>query len=136
MPIQDAPDGTQWVQVISVVLETPTPPSPAHEYPAGDVSRYSGNAADYQEVAKWTVTEDRVGELKEVSMITDDYENTVWKLVIGTVTVFTDVVIQSALSLPFFDLRLAALVEVTLSCHSDGATAIVADGSIVGKEIG
>ena len=136
MTIQDAPDGTQWVQVISVVVETPTPPSPAHEYPAGDVDRYSGNAAAYQEVAKWTVTAGRVGELKEVSMITDNYVKTTWKLVIGATTVFNDVVIQSVLTLPLFDLRLAAGTEVTLSCHSDGVTAIVADGSIIGKEIG
>lgn len=136
MAIQDAPDGTLWVQHVSVVLEVPTPPEPAHEYPAGDVGRYSGNDAAYQEVAKWAVTADRVGELKEVSMITDNYVKTVWKLVIGATTVFNDLVIQSALTLPFFDLRLAALTEVTLSCHSDGVTAIVADGSIVAKEIG
>lgn len=136
MAIQDAPDGTQWVQVISVVLETPTPPSPAHEYPAGDVDRYSGNALAYQELVKWTVTADRIGELKEVSLVTDDYANTTWKLVIGDTTVFEDIVIQAPLTIPFFDLRLAEAKEVILSCHSDGATNIVADGSIVGKEIG
>jgi len=136
MAIQDAPDGTQWVQVISVVVATPTPPEPAHEAAAGDVDRYSGSAATYQEVAKWTVTADKVGELKEVSMVTDDFTNTVWMLVVGATTVFYDVVIQAPLTLPFFDLKLAALTEVTLFCHSDGSTAIVADGSIVGREIG
>ena len=69
-------------------------------------------------------------------MIADDYENTVWKLTIGTTTVFEDLTIQSALTLPFFDLKLAPETVVTLSCHSDGATSIIADGSIIGKEIG
>lgn len=136
MAIQDAPDGTLWVQYVSVVLEVPTPPEPAHEYPAGAVGRYSGKAATYQQVAKWTVTAGRVGELKEVSMVTDDYANTTWKLVVGATTVFTNVKIQAPLTIPFFDLRLAAGAAVTLSCHSDGVTDIVADGSIVAKEIG
>jgi len=136
MPIQDAPDGTLWIQQVTVVVDTPTPPSPAHECPAGNVDRYSGNAAAYQEVAKWTVTADRIGELKEVSMVTDDYVKTVWKLVIGATTVFNDVTIQAPLTMPFSDLRLDALAVVTLSCHSDGVTNIVADGSIVGKETG
>ncbi|MBA7694452.1 hypothetical protein ES703_103062 [subsurface metagenome] len=136
MAIQDAPDGTLWVQYVSVVLEAPTPPEPAHEYPAGAVKRYSGHAIGYQEVVKWTVTDKRVGELKEVSMITDNYAKTVWKLVVGATTVFNNVKIQGPLTMPFFDLRLAALAVVTLFCHSDDVTDIVADGSIVAKEIG
>lgn len=136
MPIQDAPDGTLWVQHVSVIVEAPVPPEPAHQYPAGDVDRYSGSATTYQEVAKWTVTADRTGELKEVSMISDQAAKTLWKLVIGATTIFTDVTIQSPLTLPFFDLKLAAATAVTLSCKSSDGTAIVADGSIVGKEIG
>jgi len=136
MAITDAPDGTLWVQQVSVVVEAPGPAAPANEVPAGDVGRYSGSATAYQELAKWTVTAEKLGELKEVSMVTDDYENTTWKLVIGATTVFSDLVIQAPLTLPFFDLRLAAATAVILSCHSDGATNIVADGSIVGKEIG
>jgi len=136
MPIQDAPDGTLWTQIVDVVVDIPVPGAPAHEFPAGAVNRYSGNAAAYQELAKWTVTADRIGELKEVSMVTDDYDKTVWKLVIGDTTVFTDIEIQAPLTMLFFDLRLAEAKAVILSCHSDGVTNIVADGSIVGKEIG
>lgn len=136
MVIQDAPDGTLWVQQVTVVVDVPTPPAPAHEYPAGAVGRYSGHAAAYQAVATWTVTAARIGELKEISMVTDDYANTTWKLIVGATTVFNDLVIQAPLTLPFFDLRLAAETVVTLYCHSDGATDIVADGSIAGKEIG
>lgn len=132
----DAPDWVTTVAVTVIVENVPVIPVPANEVWAGDVDRYSGSAAAYQEFAKWTVTALKTGELKEVSMITDDYANTVWKLVIGATTVFEDLVIQSALTLPFFDLRLAPATVVTLSCHSDGATAIVADGTIVGKEIG
>ena len=136
MAIQDAPDGTLWVQHVSVVLETPTPPAPAHEYPAGNIGRYSGVDIVYQTVATWTVTADRLGELREVSMVTSRYDKTEWLLTIGATTVFTDILIQAPLTIPYFDLSLAALTVVTLSARSTDATPIVADGSIVAIEIG
>lgn len=132
----DAPDWVTSVVVTVIVENVPVTQDPAKERAAGDVHRYSGNLAAWQEVAKWTVTAEKTGELKEVSMITDDYVNTVWKLTVGATEVFTNLTIQSALTLPFFDLKLAPLTVVTLSCHSDGVINIVADGSIVGKEIG
>jgi len=131
-----APDWVTTVAVTVIVENVAVLPVAAAEAAAGDVSRYSGDDDDWQEVAKWTVTPLKTGELKEVSMITDDYVNTVWKLTIGTTEVFTDLTIQSSLTIPFFDLKLAAGTVVTLSCHSDGVNAIVADGSIIGKEIG
>lgn len=130
------PDWVRMVQVAVTVELEPIVPEPATEVAAGDVDRYSGSAITYQEVAKWTVTAEKTGELKEVSMITDEPAKTLWKLVIGATTVFEDVTIQSPLTLPFFDLKLAAETVVTLSCKSSDGTAIVADGSIVGKEIG
>jgi len=132
----DAPDWITSVVVNVIVEHVPVTPEPATERAAGNVNRYSGALAAWQEVAKWTVTAGKTGELKEVSMITDDYENTVWKLTVGAIEVFTDLTIQSALTLPFFDLKIAPLTVVTLSCHSDGVINIVADGSIIGKEIG
>jgi len=132
----DAPDWVTTVVVSVIVENVPVVPEPAKEVAAGDVSRYSGPLAAWQEVAKWTVAPEKTGELKEISMITDDYVNTVWKLIVGATGVFTNLTIQSALTLPFFDLKLAPLTVVTLSCHSDGVANIVADGSIVGKEIG
>lgn len=136
MAITDAPDGTLWVQQVSVVVSAPVPPEPANEVAAGDIGRYSGSATTYQELARWTVTAGKLGELKEVSMVTDEWEKTRWKLVIGATTVFTDLALQAILTLPFFDLRLAAATAVTLSVKSSDGTAIVADGSITGKEIG
>lgn len=131
-----APDWVTTVVVTVIVENVPVVPDPATEVAAGDVDRYSGDDIDWQKVARWTVKAGKTGELKEVSMITDDYENTVWKLAVGATEVFTDLTIQSPLTLPFFDLKLAPGTVVTLSCHSDGATVITADGSIVGKEIG
>lgn len=136
MAIQDAPDGTLWIQQVSVVLDVPTPPAPAHEYPISRVERYGGDDADYQEVDRWTVTDGRIGELKEISMVTDNFDETVWKLEIGGTVMWSAVKIMAPLTIPFFDLRLAAGKEVIIYCHSDGVTTIHADVSIAGKEIG
>ena len=130
------PDWVRMVQIVVTVENIPVVPEPAIERAAGDVDRYSGAATTYQTLATWTVAAAKVGELKEVSMISDNFAKTLWRLVIGATTVFTDVTIQSPLTLPFFDLKLAAASVVTLSCKSSDTTAIVADGSIVGKEIG
>jgi len=136
MAIQDAPDGTQWVQVISVVLETPIPPAPATEVAAGGIGHYAGNDVVYQVVKSWTVTADKLGELKEISFTGTVLAKTHWKVVIGALTFVTDLLIGAPLTIPFFDLKLAAGVEVTVYCKSTDGSDINADASIVAKEIG
>jgi len=132
----DAPDWVTTVAVSVIVDNVPVIPEPAKEAPAGAVDVWEGDDADYQEVVSWKVTDAKVGELIEVSMITDDYETTQWKLVIGATTFFTDLVILSALTLPLGILRLAAATVVTLYAKSDGATTVSTCGSIVAKELG
>ncbi len=68
-------------------------------------------------------------------MVVDVFASALWKLTVGAVTVMLDDAIQTALTLPFANVSLAAGTVVTLSVKSSGA-AIVADGSISGKEIG
>ena len=136
MPIQDAPDGTQWVQVISVVVETPTPPEPAHETAAGGIGHYAGSDVAYQVVKSWTVTTGKVGELKEISFTGTVLAKTHWKVVIGALTFVTDLLIGAPLTIPFFDLKLVAATVVTVSCKSTDGSAINADASIAAKETG
>ncbi len=136
MAIQDAPDGTLWVQQVSVVLEVPTPPAPAHEFDAGGAGNYSGVLQTYQEVVKWTVTAARVGELKEILIISDDYEHTVIQVTVGTSVWATDWSPTSSMPIIFEDLRLAAGTEVLVEAKSSDGTAIDVDAIIVGKETG
>lgn len=136
MAIQDAPDGTLWTQVVDVVVDTPVPPAPAHEYAAGAVGRYSGGAVAYQTVATWTVTAARLGELKEIVVISDNYAKTLFQITVDTVTFATDWVMQAAIPLIFEDLKLAALKTVTVKAKSSDATVITVDAAIVGKETG
>ncbi|GAH55095.1 unnamed protein product [marine sediment metagenome] len=128
--VTDAPDFTTKVNVVII------PTAPELEHPAGEVNRYSGSATEYQSLCTWTVTASRIGELKEVSFVTNNYAKTLWMLVIGSDTMLEDVVIQAPLTIPYFDLRIASETVVALSVKSSDGTAIVADGSIVGKEIG
>ena len=136
MAIQDAPDGTQWVQVISVVVETPTPSEPAHEVAAGGIGHYAGSDVTYQVVKSWTVTAAKLGELKEISFTGTVLAKTHWKVVIGALTFVTDLLLGAPLTIPFFDLKLAAGVVVTVSCKSTDGSSINADASIAAKEIG
>jgi len=136
MAISDAPDGTMWVQVISVVVDTPIPPEPANETPAGGVARLATASTSYQTIKTWTIAPGKVGELRFVEMDSTYYDKTRFKLVIGATTFFTDLELGGSLSLDFGALKLAAGSVVTLSAKSSDLTAIVAWGDIIGKEIG
>jgi hypothetical protein len=136
MAIKDAPDGTLWVQNVTVVVDTPTAPAPANETPIAVIDRYSGVDTDYQEVCSWTVTASKTGILKEVSMTSDELDKTYFKLEIGGSTIFEDVMIGQAIALPFPDLALDGDDEVKLSAKSSDGTNITVDGSITGKEVG
>lgn len=136
MAIKDAPDGTLWVQQVSVVVEFPTPSEPAKETPIAEVGRYSGaDMVDYHELASWTVSADKVGELRELSITSDKLDDTYFKIEIGALAI-TDLKVGAPLTMPFKDLKLAEAVMVRLSAKSSAGAAIVADGSITGKEIG
>ena len=136
MAIQDAPDGTVWTEIISVVLDTPVPPSPAHEEAITKLARLSTSSTSYQTVVSWTVTVKKIGLLRFVEMESDDYEKTRFKLTIAGVEQFTDVQIEESLALEWPDVRLLAGKEVKLEAKSSDGTAVNVDGDILGKEIG
>lgn len=136
MPMKDAPDGTLWVQHVNVVVNLPTPSEPAKEAAAGDVGRYAGTDTTYQEVASWTVATGKVGELKEITVLSDDYDHTALKITVGAVTFATDWTAQGSMPLIFEDLKLAAGAEVKVEAKSTDGTSITVDAVITGKEIG
>jgi hypothetical protein len=134
--IKDAPDGTLWVQQVSVVVAYPTPSEPAMETPVAEVGRYPGSdTVSYHELASWTVAAGKLGELMELSLTSDALDDTYFKIEIGTLTI-SDLKIGAPLTIPFNALKLAEAVTIRLSAKSSAGAAIVADGSITGKEIG
>jgi hypothetical protein len=103
--------------------------------PIAKVDRYSGTDQTYKTVVSWTVSTGKRGDLKEVSMVTDNYSKTHFKLSIAGVEQFKDKVIQAPLTLPFPDNCIRAGQSVVLECKSTDGTNITVDGSITGKEV-
>ncbi len=134
--MKDAPDGSVWVQNVDVVVNVPTPSGPATENAAGGPGRYSGTATTYQTVVSWTVTADKLGELKEITILSSSYAKTVVKVTIGSVTWATDWTVQAAMPLIFEDLKLAAGSIVKVEVKSSDGTSITVDAVITAKEIG
>lgn len=128
-----------WIRGVSLVVTVnniPVTPDENTEVAAGDVGRYSGVATSYQAVAGWTVSTGNLGKLVEVSLKSNNYSKTLWKLIIGDDTFMQDVTIGGALTLPFNEAFISAGKAIALYAKSSDGTAITADGSIVGKEVG
>lgn len=130
------PDWVRMVQTVVTVDNEPIVPEPATERAAGDADNYSGTDTTYQEVASWTVATAKVGELKEILILSDDYDHTLVKVTVGAVTWATDWSPTAAMPIIFEDLKLAAGDEVKVEAKSSDGTAIDVDAIIVGKEIG
>ncbi len=125
-----APDWTRQVQVVI------TEGQPKNERAAGDVGRYTGTDTTYQEVASWTVATDYIGELKEIIIVSSNYDKTRCKVTVGTIVYATDWQVVSPVPLIFEDLRLATATVVKVETKSTDGTSITVDAVIVGKEIG
>jgi hypothetical protein len=134
--MKDSPDGSVWVQNVNVVVNEPTPSEPASENAAGGPGRYTGTDTTYQTVVSWTVSADKLGELKEITILSSNYAKTVVKVTIGGVTWATDWTVQAAMPLVFEDLKLAAGSVVKVEVKSSDGTSITVDAVITAKEIG
>lgn len=130
------PDWVRMVQVVVTVLNVPVVPEPATEVAEGDAGNYSGVLQTYQTVASWTVSAAKVGELKEILIISDDYAHTLAQITIAGVVWETDWSPTQAMPIIFEDLKLAAGAVVLVEAKSSDGTAIDVDAIIVGKEIG
>jgi len=113
-----------------VVSETPT------GTPISRTGRYSGTSTSYQTVAEWEVSAGKVGNLEEVSLVTDQVAKTHWRLTVGGVQQWADRLFYTSLSIPWrkVNTQLPAGAKVTLEAKSTDGTSIIADGSISGIE--
>ena len=116
------------------VVPPPTPP-PGSEVAVTEVDRYSGGATEYQPLVSWTVSAGKTGYLSQVSMLSDTYANTHFRLTIAGSEKFADLLLQAPLTLTYPDLRLDAGATILLEVKSTDATTITADGEIAGKEV-
>ena len=126
------PDGVLMVQAVVTVELEPVVPDVLSEVAAGGIGRYSGTAQTYQEVEVWTVTAKKVGELKEIILISNDFPHTEFKVTIGSVVYCEDTIVRNIIG----DLKLAAASVIKVEARSTDGTSITVDAVITGKEIG
>jgi hypothetical protein len=134
--MKDAPDGSVWVQNVDVVVNVPTPSQPATERAAGGVGRYTGTSSSYQTVVSWTVATGKLGELKEITLLTSKYDKSNFQVTIGSVVFATNWIVQAAMPLIFEDLKLSAGTVVKVEVKSTDGTSITVDAVVTAKEIG
>jgi len=131
-----APDWTIWeIPVIPIDTE-PVPQIPENEEAGGGVGRWSGTGAVYNTVVSWAIADGKIGELKEIVVITDDYAKTHFRIYVGAVTFATDWIMTAPIPLIFEDLRIEGPAQVIVQAKSTDGTLITADAAIVGKVIG
>lgn len=96
----------------------------------------STNSATYQEVAKWTISTKKA-YLDALAFDSDTPATAQYRLTVNGVIIFADKKLQNILDIDIpenYDLRKAN--EILIEVKSDGATTIVVDGLIQGREVG
>ena len=103
--------------------------------PISKTGRYSGSdTASYHDVASWTVSTGKIGDLREVALYSDNLAKTLWRLSIADAEQWTAKTFGGALTIPFHGNQLGEAAVVVLQAKSSDGTAIVADGAISGVE--
>lgn len=107
----------------------------AEGLPISRVDRLAtSDAVNYQEVVEWTVAVGNEGDLHEVSLFSDDFSKTRFRLTIAGAQQWADRVVGTSLSIPYRANRLPAGAQVLLEARSTDGTLVTVDGSISGAE--
>lgn len=88
------------------------------------------DTVNYGTVVSVTVGSGNVGDLHEISMFTDDFTETQFRVTIAGVVQFADRVIGTTLSLPWRANRLVAGDVILLEARSVTGVSVTVDGAI------
>lgn len=136
MAIQDAPDGTQWVQVISVVIDKPVPEESATEHVIDTYDKKSTNSAVYQTIVSRTVPGGRIGILDSIELSCDNYDVAQFRITVKGVKILDGDKLPESFTKDFPSLHLAPGESWKVEVKSDGATTIAAYCDVSYKEVG
>lgn len=121
-----------------VVVEPEPVPEPVivAEYPILKVNRYSGTDQDYQELVRWDIPTGMVGDLHEISLVSDNDTLTRYRIIIGNVDqqLPTDRATQTPVSFPWRQNTIPGGSTVYVAVLSTDGTSINVDGMISGTE--
>lgn len=133
-PLTDSQTQTRIVELLTEIAK----PSPARPgFPIARAGRVATTSSDYQQLAIWTVSVDRIGELLEVSMVSNTPATAQFQLLFGGIVQFTNLILDAgdgSLTMPFERHELLGNMEIELLVVSDGSVAIIANGTIAGLE--
>jgi len=132
----DAPDGVKLIELGVVVGGAFIPSEAANESLVLEVDTLTTTDTSYGTIVTYTVTTAKTLMLTAIEMDSTDFDHTLFQLVIGGVTIFTDLAVQNPYSPPLPAPKYAAGTVITLSAKSTDGTSITVYGDIIGKELG
>ena len=132
----DIPDGPQPVMTVSIVAGEPTQETETTETLIIQFVAYEGTAQTNQTLATWTVATDKVGNIYEIEMASDNYPKTRFTLEVDDVAVIDDEELVGPLTLVCGGAKMPAASKFEVFARSSDGTSIKAEATIVGKEVG
>lgn len=133
-PLTDRQNLARMVELLTDIAEAPAV-NPG--FPIARAGRVSTNSSDYQQLALWTVSVDRIGKLLEIAMVSNTPVTAQFQLRFGGIVQFTNLVLDAgdgSLTMPFEENELLGEMEIELLVVSDGSITIIANGMISGVE--
>jgi hypothetical protein len=104
------------------------------DFPIVRWTRYAGADGDFRELLSWNIQEGYVGDLHEISLLSDNDAKTRFKLTIAGVDMQlpTDRTLATPITMPWRDTKLPGPASVLLEVKSTDGTTINVDGMITG----
>lgn len=105
-------------------------------YPVLRVNRYVGSSQEWQEVVRWDITANFVGDLHEISLVSNNDDKTRYYIVIGNIDqqMPTDRATQTPVSLPWRANTIPGGASIYIAVLSTDGTEITVDAMITGTE--
>jgi hypothetical protein len=99
------------------------------------VNGHTGVQNTYQTVAEWSITENKIGYLEYISIVSSNYAKTLLRLTVDAIQ-FTDKAIQTTLNIPYnAEIKYKKKHTIKVECKTtDGTTSITVDAMIKGLE--
>lgn len=98
------------------------------------LNRYTGNSVDWQELVRWDIPEGLVGDLHEISLLSNSDVDTRYQIILANVDmqVPLDRATSTPFSPPWRDTKIPGGTSVIVRVRSAVGNAIIVDGSISG----
>lgn len=97
-------------------------------------TRYVGTDKDFRELVAWDIPLGYVGDLHEISLVSDNDAKTRWKIMIGdtNMNLPVDRTLATPITMPWRDNKLPGPTSVRIEVFSTDGTSITVDGMITG----